>query len=50
MEKGDFSVYKPVFSVSSSVTSLMYMNIKFAQYFKITESVSSSLGCCRQLT
>ena len=34
MEKGNYFVYKPVFSVSSSVTSLTYMNIKL----QITES------------
>ena len=28
MEKGDYFVYKSVFSVSSSVTSQIYMNIK----------------------
>ena len=50
MEKGNHFVYKPVFSVSSSVTSQIYMNMKLYVTSKLLKVCSSSSGCCRQLT
>ena len=38
--------YKPVFSVSSSVISSIYMNIKLQITSKLVKVFSSSLGCC----
>ena len=42
MEKGNSFVYKPVFSMSTSVTSLFYMNIKLHVTSKLLKVVSSS--------
>ena len=43
-------VYKPVFSVSSNVTSPIYMDINMHIAPRILTVFSSSLGYCKQLT
>ena len=49
MEKGDYFVISH-FSVSSSVTSQIYINIKLHITSKLLKVFSSSSGFCRQLT